>query len=240
MPEPEARRSPAHGRSPARSSRCRWKANWATSRNRTASPRSAGNTKPKRGRSCSSSNVAARNCRRGCRRAPPAGEVPTVPTPEVTGHAVCAERETVPTAVTIEGAFISPIRKPVDRMAEEYSLHTIAAGGKQSPESFEGGAKASLTVNIVESKLSKPRPKRSGSTQKKKNSPSPKTSSSKQSRSREFQLVATVVVGSCFRSKQFLSVAVSGAGLHPLRPVPFLRPAGTPQDAGGLTVLRRR
>ena len=52
--------------------------------------------------------------------------------------------------VTIEGAFISPIRKPIDRMAEEYYLHSVAADGKQSPESFEGGAKASLTVKIVE------------------------------------------------------------------------------------------
>ena len=40
-------------------------------------------------------------------------------------------------------------------MAEEYSLRTIAANGKQSPESFEGGAKASLTVNIVEAEAAK-------------------------------------------------------------------------------------
>ncbi len=91
----------------------------------------------------------------GLPTAPPAGEVPTVPTPEVPTGTPAAPSAKLPTVVTIEGAFISPIRKPIDKMAEEYTLHTIAANGKQSPESFEGGAKASLTVNILEVEAAK-------------------------------------------------------------------------------------
>lgn len=85
---------------------------------------------------------------------PPAGEVPTVPTPEVPA-APSAPSASVPTAVTIEGAFISVIGKPIDKMAEEYSLHSVAFQGKNQPEMFEGGAKASLTGNIIEVKAAK-------------------------------------------------------------------------------------
>lgn len=85
---------------------------------------------------------------------PPAGGTPEIPTPEVPG-APAAPSANVPTLVTIEGAFISPIRKPVDRMTEEYRLHSVASGGKNFPEMFEGGAKASLTVNILDPKALK-------------------------------------------------------------------------------------
>jgi hypothetical protein len=67
----------------------------------------------------------------------------------------CGSTPLVTTDVTIEGAFISPIIKPIDRMAEEYKLHSVAVGGKQSPESFEGGAKAALTATILEPKAAK-------------------------------------------------------------------------------------
>ena len=86
---------------------------------------------------------------------PTGEEVPTVPTPEVPTGTPSAPSGNVPTLVTIEGAFISPIRKPIDRMAEEYYLHSVAAQGKNTPESFEGGAKAALTVNILEPKALK-------------------------------------------------------------------------------------
>ncbi len=90
----------------------------------------------------------------GLPTAPPAGEVPTVPTPEVPSSP-SAPSPSVPTVVTIEGAFISPIDKPVDKMAEEYSLHSVAFKGKNQPEMFEGGATAALTVNILEPKAVK-------------------------------------------------------------------------------------
>jgi hypothetical protein len=53
------------------------------------------------------------------------------------------------TRVTIEGSFISQIRRPIDRMAEEFKLQTIGSEGKQSPEGFEGGEKAGLTATIL-------------------------------------------------------------------------------------------
>ncbi|HTQ68218.1 MAG TPA: hypothetical protein VMI13_05955 [Solirubrobacteraceae bacterium] len=67
----------------------------------------------------------------------------------------CGSTPLVTTDITIEGAFISPIIKPVNRMAEEYKLHSVAAGGKQTPEMFEGGAKATLTAAILEPKALK-------------------------------------------------------------------------------------
>jgi len=90
---------------------------------------------------------------------PPAGEVPEVPAPEAPAPEVPAPEEpgapgapsaALPTAVTIEGSFISQILRPIDRMAEEYKLRSVAANGKQSPEMFEGGAKDTLTITLLD------------------------------------------------------------------------------------------
>jgi hypothetical protein len=81
---------------------------------------------------------------------PPAGEVPGGPTLEPPSGPPSAPNATVPTAVTIEGSFISQIIRPVNKMAEEYKLRSAAAGGKQSPEMFEGGAADTLTVTFLE------------------------------------------------------------------------------------------
>jgi len=51
---------------------------------------------------------------------------------------------------TVEGAYIGEVWKPIDRMSEEESFVRYHGQlGKQSPESFEGGPKATLTVNIM-------------------------------------------------------------------------------------------
>ncbi len=62
----------------------------------------------------------------------------------------CGSTPLVTTDITIEGSFISPIIRPVDRMVEEYKLHSVVQNGKQIPEMFEGGAKDTLTATILE------------------------------------------------------------------------------------------
>ena len=62
----------------------------------------------------------------------------------------CGSTPLVTTDITIEGSFISPILKPVNKMVEEYKLHSVASGGKQTPEMFEGGSKDTLTATIIE------------------------------------------------------------------------------------------
>jgi hypothetical protein len=54
-----------------------------------------------------------------------------------------------PTVWTIEGSFIGRVVKPVNRMAEEFKFAHAAPGGKQEPEMFEGGAKATMTATVV-------------------------------------------------------------------------------------------
>jgi len=53
------------------------------------------------------------------------------------------------TRVVVEGSFISQVRKPIDRPAEEFKLRSLGAKGKQSPEMFEGGEKDTLTMTII-------------------------------------------------------------------------------------------
>jgi len=62
----------------------------------------------------------------------------------------CGSTPLVTMDVSIEGAFISPIIRPVDRMVEEYKLHSVATKGTQTPEMFEGGSKATLTATFLE------------------------------------------------------------------------------------------
>jgi hypothetical protein len=60
----------------------------------------------------------------------------------------CGALPEVPTVVTIEGSVIAPIKR-VDKMEEELTLKYKQTGGKQVPEMFSGGAKDTLTTNIV-------------------------------------------------------------------------------------------
>lgn len=67
----------------------------------------------------------------------------------------CGSTPLVTTDITIEGSFISSIDRPLNRMIEEYKLQSVAQGGKQSPEMFEGGSKDTLTATILEPKALK-------------------------------------------------------------------------------------
>ncbi|HWG08645.1 MAG TPA: hypothetical protein VN672_06520 [Solirubrobacteraceae bacterium] len=60
----------------------------------------------------------------------------------------CGIPPEVVTPVTVEGAAIGAI-KPVNSMREVLKLSYLAPGGKQNPEAFEGGEKATLTQNWV-------------------------------------------------------------------------------------------
>lgn len=57
------------------------------------------------------------------------------------------------TKVSIEGSFISQVRKFVDKMTEEYFLRDQQHSGHQVPEMFEGGAKDTLTATFVTTSL---------------------------------------------------------------------------------------
>jgi hypothetical protein len=73
-----------------------------------------------------------------------------LPTTGSTPSATSASTPSVGTDITIEGSFISPIIRSTNRMLEEYKLHSVAQGGKQSPEMFEGGTADTLTATILE------------------------------------------------------------------------------------------
>ncbi len=60
----------------------------------------------------------------------------------------CGLPPELPTAVTVEGAAIGTL-KGIDRMRESFRLSYVAPGGKQSPESFEGGPKETLTLKAI-------------------------------------------------------------------------------------------
>jgi hypothetical protein len=60
----------------------------------------------------------------------------------------CGLPPELPTTVTLEGSAIGQI-KPIDTMRETFKLSYLAPGGKQSPESFEGGVKDTLTQKWI-------------------------------------------------------------------------------------------
>ncbi len=60
----------------------------------------------------------------------------------------CGLPPELPTTVTVEGAAIG-LFKGIDRMRETFRLSYVAPGGKQSPESFEGGPKETLTLKAI-------------------------------------------------------------------------------------------
>jgi hypothetical protein len=60
----------------------------------------------------------------------------------------CGLPPELPTTVTVEGAAIGMF-KGIDRMRETFRLSYVAPGGKQSPESFEGGPKETLTLKAI-------------------------------------------------------------------------------------------
>ncbi len=60
----------------------------------------------------------------------------------------CGTTPGLGTKVTVEGSYIEQL-KPANKMAEEYKGFVKAKEGKQSPESFEGGAKDTLSATLV-------------------------------------------------------------------------------------------
>lgn len=53
------------------------------------------------------------------------------------------------TKVVIEGAFITRVSRPLDKMAEEFHQKYAAIEGKQTPEQLEGGATDTLTATFL-------------------------------------------------------------------------------------------
>jgi hypothetical protein len=61
----------------------------------------------------------------------------------------CGTTPLTGTKVTVEGSFIGQIKK-VNKMLEEAHSYYRGAGGKQIPESFEGGAPATMTATFLQ------------------------------------------------------------------------------------------
>jgi hypothetical protein len=61
----------------------------------------------------------------------------------------CGQVTGIGTKVVISGSFIGQVHKTVNRMTEEYFLRYDAARGKNTPEMFEGGTKASLEATLL-------------------------------------------------------------------------------------------
>jgi hypothetical protein len=53
------------------------------------------------------------------------------------------------TKVVVEGAFITTVKRPLDRMAEEFHQRYAAIDGKQTPEQLEGGTADTLTASFL-------------------------------------------------------------------------------------------
>jgi hypothetical protein len=53
------------------------------------------------------------------------------------------------TKVVLEGAFITSLKRPVDKMAEEFHQKYAAIDGVQTPERLEGGAAEALTATFL-------------------------------------------------------------------------------------------
>jgi hypothetical protein len=61
----------------------------------------------------------------------------------------CGLPPEIPTPVSVEGSAIGKIQR-IDSMREAFALTYVAPGGKQNPESFEGGPKDTLTQNWID------------------------------------------------------------------------------------------
>lgn len=65
----------------------------------------------------------------------------------------CGKTAGLGTKVSIEGSFIGQVRKPLDKMSEEYFLRYEQKAGHQAPEMFEGAAKDTLSATFLTSSL---------------------------------------------------------------------------------------
>ncbi len=61
----------------------------------------------------------------------------------------CGKTLGLGTKVLVEGAFITSVKKPLEKMAEEFHQKYAAVHGKQTPEQLEGGAADTLTANFL-------------------------------------------------------------------------------------------
>jgi hypothetical protein len=61
----------------------------------------------------------------------------------------CGKTLGLGTKVLIEGTFITSVKKPLDKMAEEFHQKYAAIHGTQTPEELEGGATDTLTASFL-------------------------------------------------------------------------------------------
>ena len=72
--------------------------------------------------------------------------------PEIGSYLVeleCGTTTGLGTQVLLEGSFITRLRRPLDKMAEEFHQRYAAIDGKQTPEQLEGGTTDTLTASFV-------------------------------------------------------------------------------------------